>query len=224
MMDIIQEINQNVVIGNSSRDSKYPPDSEGKDGVEELVNRALKEGIPVSEILKKGLIDAMEIVGAKFSAGDYFVPEMLFSAKAMKAGMALIEPLLKAEGKEKYGVVVLGTVLGDMHDIGKNLAALFLEGSGFEVIDLGINTPVEKFVDACKLHPSAVVGMSALLTTTMENMRVTINGLRAANLDNKVIIGGAAVSQKFADEIGADGYAHDAAQSAPLVKDLLQLT
>jgi 5-methyltetrahydrofolate--homocysteine methyltransferase len=173
-----------------------------------------------SKILNESLIAGMEIVGKKFSDGEYFVPDMLLSAQAMKSGMQIIEPLLKSEDSKKIGTVVIGTVKGDMHDIGKNLVRMMLEGGGFEVIDLGINTPPEKFIEAAKKYPDAIIGMSALLTTTMENMRISIEALRANGLNNKVIIGGAAASQKFADEIHADGFTRDAAQSVQLVKRL----
>ena len=220
-MSLIDKIKESVIAGHPDMNSKYPPDLAGQQGVMEYVNQALQEKVPVSQILNAGLIAAMEDVGEKFSSGEYFVPEMLMSAKAMKTGMALIEPLLKSEGTEKIGTVILGTVMGDMHDIGKNLVALFLEGNGFQVIDLGINTPIDKFVTAAKEHPKAIIGMSALLTTTMENMRTTIDGLRANDQNHKVIIGGAATSQQFAEEIGAEGYSRDAAQAVPLVKRLM---
>ncbi|OGU74275.1 MAG: hypothetical protein A2V93_08105 [Ignavibacteria bacterium RBG_16_34_14] len=209
--------------GHTDSNAKYPPDLAGKPGVKDLVQNAIDEMIPASQILNESLIAGMEIVGSKFSAGEYFVPDMLLSAQAMKSGMQIIEPLLKSEDSKKIGTVVIGTVKGDMHDIGKNLVRMMLEGGGFEVIDLGINTPPEKFIEAAKKYPDAIIGMSALLTTTMENMRISIEALRANGLNNKVIIGGAAASQKFADEIHADGFTRDAAQSVQLVKRLIGL-
>jgi 5-methyltetrahydrofolate--homocysteine methyltransferase len=192
--------------------------------VKDLVRKAIDENIPAPKILNESLIAGMEVVGKKFSDGEYFVPDMLLSAQAMKSGMQIIEPLLKGDESKKVGTVILGTVKGDMHDIGKNLVRMMLEGGGFEVIDLGINTPSEKFIETAKKYPDAVIGMSALLTTTMENMRVSIESLRASGLNNKVIIGGAAASQRFADEIHADGFTRDAAQSVQLVKKLIGLT
>ncbi len=220
-MSIIDEIKENVVRGHIDINSKYPPDLKDKPGVRDLVQKALNDQIDVSKVLREGLIAGMEIVGKKFSDGEYFVPDMLLSAQAMKSGMQLIEPLLKGEDTKKIGTVVIGTVKGDMHDIGKNLVRMMLEGGGFQVIDLGINTPPEKFIEKAGEYPQAIIGMSALLTTTMENMRVSIKALRDNGLQNKVIIGGAATSQKFADEINADGFTRDAAQSVQLVKKLL---
>jgi 5-methyltetrahydrofolate--homocysteine methyltransferase len=220
-MNILDEIKENVIRGHIDLNSKYPPDFLGKPGVKDLVNQAVEEKIPPPKILNESLIAGMEIVGKKFSDGEYFVPDMLLSAQAMKSGMQILEPLLKGEESRKIGTVIIGTVKGDMHDIGKNLVRMMLEGGGFEVIDLGINTHPEKFIETAKKHPHAVIGMSALLTTTMENMRVSIEALRAHGLNNKVIIGGAAASQKFADEIHADGFTRDAAQSVQLVKKLI---
>lgn len=220
-MNLFNEITENVVRGHIDSVSKYPPDMIGKPGVKDLVQKALDERMEVSSILRKALIPGMEIVGSKFSNGEYFVPDMLLSAQAMKAGMQLLAPLLKAEETRKLGTIIIGTVKGDMHDIGKNLVRMMLEGGGFEVIDLGINTPPELFVESAKKYPDAVIGMSALLTTTMENMRIAIQALRKNGLNNKVIIGGAATSQKFADEIKADGFTRDAAASVQLVKKLM---
>ncbi len=219
-MNLIEEIKENVIRGHIDSSSKYPPDLAGKPGVKDLVQKSIEEMIPAVKILNESLIAGMEIVGRKFSDGEYFVPDMLLSAQAMKSGMQIIEPLLKGEDSKKIGTIILGTVKGDMHDIGKNLVRMMLEGGGFEVIDLGINTPPEKFIEAAKKYPEAIIGMSALLTTTMENMRISIEALRANGLNNKVIIGGAAASQKFADEIHADGFTRDAAQSVQLVKRL----
>ncbi|OGU72017.1 MAG: cobalamin-binding protein, partial [Ignavibacteria bacterium RBG_16_34_14] len=202
-MNLIEEIKENVIRGHFDLNAKYPPDLAGKPGVKDLVQMAIDEKIPLSKVLNESLIAGMEMVGKKFSDGEYFVPDMLLSAQAMKFGMQILEPLLKGDESKKIGTVILGTVKGDMHDIGKNLVRMMLEGGGFEVIDVGINTPPEKFIKTAKKYPDAIIGMSALLTTTMENMRVSIETLRANGLKNKVIIGGAAASQKFADEIHA---------------------
>ena len=220
-MDLLNQLKANVVAGHLDAAAAYPPGMAGKPGVKELLQQALDEHIPVNTILKDGLIAGMEIVGQKFSAGEYFVPEMLLSAQAMKAGLKMLEPLLIGEKTATNGTVILGTVRGDLHDIGKNLVGMMLEGGGFEVIDLGTNAAPEKFVAVAKEHPHAVIGLSALLTTTMENMRVTINALRTAGLANPVIVGGAAVNQKFADEIQAAGFSRNAAEAVPLVKKIL---
>ncbi len=222
-MELLEQIKESVIKGHVDISSSYPPDLRGKPGVKDLVQEALDKNISVSKILNEALITAMSVVGKKFSDGEYFVPDMLLSAQSMKGGMQLIEPFLKAEKTKKIGTIILGTVKGDMHDIGKNLVGMMLEGGGFEVIDLGINTPEEVFVEKAKLYPNAVIGMSALLTTTMQNMRVTLRALRDNGLDNKVIIGGAAISQRFADEIEADGYTRDASNSVQLVKELMGL-
>lgn len=222
-MDILKELQEAVIAGHTEASSAYPPSMKGKPGVKELVQHAIESGIEISKILRESLIPAMEIVGNKFSQGECFVPEMLLSAQAMKQGLKIIEPLLSAKDAKKIGTVILGTVQGDMHDIGKNLVGMMLDGAGFQVIDLGINTPPDKFVEIARIHLQAVIGMSALLTTTMEKMRETIGLLRKNGLTNKVIIGGAAVSQRFADEITADAFSRDAALAVPLVKKLLGL-
>lgn len=221
-MSLISEIRDNVVAGRMDIKSPYPPDLAGTPGVRDLVQKALDGGLPVGEILKDGLIAGMEVIGNKFSAGDCFVPEMLISARSMKAGLELLEPHLVGQNIEKLGTIIMGTVQGDMHDIGKNLVGMMLEGGGFEVIDIGIDAPPQKFVEVAQEHPKAVIGLSALLTTTMGTMKTTIDTLRAAGCNNKVIIGGAATSQQFADEISADGFSIDAAKAVPLVKNLLK--
>jgi 5-methyltetrahydrofolate--homocysteine methyltransferase len=220
-MELLNQLKQTVIAGHANASSNYPPEMVNQPGVQELVRQALDQKIDVSKILKDGLISAMEIVGNKFSEGEYFVPEMLLSAQSMKAGMQLLEPFLTGDQTEKIGTVILGTVRGDMHDIGKNLVGMMLEGGGFQVIDLGIDTPPEKFVQAARENTRAIIGMSALLTTTMPNMQKTIDAIRSEGLKNKVIIGGAAISQKFADEIGADGFTTDAAKAVQLAKKLV---
>lgn len=191
--------------------------------MKEFVQDALEEGIDASEILNTGLIPGMDVVGEKFSDGDYFVPEMLQSAQAMKAGVNVLEPYLTEETSQKTGTVILGTVKGDRHDIGKNLVSIMLEGAGFEIIDLGTNTTPQQFASIAQEYPEAVVGMSALLTTTREMMGKTIEFMRVQGLENKIIIGGAATSQSYADEIQADAYTRDAAKASPLIKELMGL-
>ncbi len=222
-MNILEIIKERVIQGHINVQSKYPPELEGQPGVEELVTQALDENFEVNDILRKALIAGMDVVGDKFSAGEYFVPEMMFSAKAMKAGLAILRPLMVDADNLSLGKVILGTVQGDMHDIGKNLVGMMLEGAGFEVIDLGINTSTDKFVDIARQHPTALVGMSALLTVTMEKMRDVVHAFKDQGLSNKVFIGGAPVTQKFADEIGANGYAPDASQAVHEAKTLLSI-
>jgi 5-methyltetrahydrofolate--homocysteine methyltransferase len=192
--------------------------------VASLVEEALAEGVNPTEILNVGMIEAMGTVGEKFKNNEIFVPEMLIAARAMKKGIEVLTPKLKAVGAEPIGKLIIGTVAGDLHDIGKNLVAMMIEGAGFEVIDLGVDVPAEKFIEALKENPDAkIVALSALLTTTMPALKDTVEAIVASGLRNtvKIMIGGAPVTQAFADEIGADGYSEDAASAAVLAKSLL---
>ena len=193
-------------------------------GTQAQVKQALEANIPAEQILKDSLISAMEQVGRRFEIGEFFVPEMLISARAMKSGLALLRPYLAAENVQAIGKVVIGTVQGDLHDIGKNLVGMMLEGAGFEVIDLGADVSVDKYVAAVKEYNPDLVACSALLTTTMPRMRNIIQGLEEAGLRQrvKVMIGGAPVTENYAQQIGADGYATDAATAASLAKRLQQ--
>jgi len=220
-MALLDEIKDLVVRGHINIQSKYPPDLAQKPGVEEKVKEALDQKLDIGDILRKGLIGGMEVVGDRFSKGEYFVPEMLFSAKAMKAGLELLRPHMVDQEAMTLGKVILGTIQGDMHDIGKNLVGMMLEGAGFEVIDLGINTAPEKFLEVAQQHTKALVGMSALLTITMEKMRDVVQLFKSNGLKNKIIIGGAPVTQEFSDQIGAHGYAPDASQAVHKAKELL---
>lgn len=192
------------------------------DPVRELTQKALDEGVPPGEILNEGLIKGMSVVGEKFKNNEFYVPEVLIAARAMHAGMDILKPALASSGVEPVGKVILGTVKGDLHDIGKNLVAMMLEGAGFEVNDLGIDVAPENFVEAVK-EGGDVVAMSALLTTTMTAMKTTLEALEEAGVRDKVktMIGGAPVTQNYADEIGADGYARDAASAADKAKELI---
>lgn len=183
-------------------------------------NAALEEGLSADEILNKGLMPGMDHVGVEFKAGNMFVPEVLRSAKAMQESMEIIRPLLAESDSESAGKVLLGTVKGDLHDIGKNLVGMMCEGAGFEVIDLGKDIEPEAFVEAVKEHKPSILGMSALLTTTMRAMERTIKALEEAGVRDtvKVMIGGAPVTQDFADQIGADGYAANAASASEMAK------
>ncbi|MDF1515913.1 MAG: corrinoid protein [Anaerolineae bacterium] len=191
--------------------------------VQDKVTEALESGITAGDVLTKGLIEAMAEVGRLFEEGEYFVPEMLIAARAMKAGLAILKPQLVAEDIEPIGKVAAGTVKGDLHDIGKNLVCMMMEGAGFEILDLGTDVSPEQFVDAVKNQGAGVIAMSALLTTTMPNMKNTVEALVESGIRDqvKVMIGGAPVTQAYADEVGADGYAPDASRAASLAKELI---
>ena len=207
-----QAIAENLIKGN-------------RDGVGELVQQAVDEGVSASDILNKGLVAGMDVVGAKFKNNEFYVPEVLIAARAMKAGMGIIRPLLAESGAKPMAIFVIGTCKGDLHDIGKNLVSMMMEGAGYEVIDLGIDVAPEKFVEVVKERNPDIIALSALLTTTMPSMKTTIDALEAAGVREQVktMIGGAPVTQNYADEIGADGYAPDAASAVDTVKRLLGL-
>ncbi len=190
--------------------------------VKELVEKALSDGVAPGEVLHDGLIKGMSVVGERFKNNEFYVPEVLIAARAMHAGMDILKPALAESGVQPIGKILLGTVKGDLHDIGKNLVAMMMEGAGFEVVDLGIDVPPEKFVEAAK-EEGGVIAMSALLTTTMTAMKTTMDALEEAGVRDevKVLIGGAPVTQNYADEIGADGYARDAASAADKAKELI---
>ncbi|MBM4307054.1 MAG: cobalamin-binding protein [Deltaproteobacteria bacterium] len=198
--------------------------SQGKmDEVKRLTQEALDLNESAENILKQGLIQAMDRVGVKFKNGEVYIPEVLIAARAMHAGMAILKPILSQSTGVMSGKVIIGTVKGDLHDIGKNLVVMMLEGGGFEVVDLGIDVPANRFIEAIKQYQPQIVGLSALLTTTMAEMKNAIQAIEWAGLRNQVktIVGGAPVTEKFAKEIGADGYASDAASAVDLVKSLL---
>ena len=194
-----------------------------QDLVGELTQKAVDEGINPNEIIENGLINGMNVVGKRFKAGDMFVPEVLMSAKAMKSGMNIVKPLLVEGERSAAGKVLLGTVSGDLHDIGKNLVGMLMESGGLEIVNLGTDIDPAEFVEKVREHKPDVLGMSALLTTTMLAMRDTIEVLEEEGLreDVKIMVGGAPVTQEFADEIGADGWAPDAASAKDLAFDLL---
>ncbi len=190
---------------------------------ESSVKEAIEEGTAPEKVLNEGLIKAMAEVGTRFEAGDFFVPEMLIAARAMKAGIAILRPLLAEAGIDPVGKVVIGTVSGDLHDIGKNLVGLMLEGAGFEVIDVGTDVSADSFVEAVQKEQPHLLGLSALLTTTMPGATEVIKKLNEANIRDsvKVMVGGAPVTQAYADQIEADGYASDAASASKIAKELL---
>lgn len=185
-----------------------------------ITQQALSEGVDPLELVNKHMVPAMDEVGRRFESNEYFVPELLISARAMKASLDLIRPLLIARGDQPMGRVAIGTVKGDLHDIGKNLVASLLEGGGFEVIDLGVNVTPEMFIKAVREKNANIVAMSALLTTTMPSMKTTIDALKQAGIRGqvKVLIGGAPITQKYAEEIGADGYSENAVGAVALAK------
>jgi len=188
----------------------------------EITEKALAENADPQELVQKYMIPAMDEVGRRYEANDYFVPELLIAARAMKASLELLRPLLIAQGAEPEGRVVIGTVKGDLHDIGKNLVAAMLEGAGFEVIDLGVDVPPDKFISAAEERKASLIAMSALLTTTMSTMKNTVEAFTSSGVREKVkiMIGGAPVTQKYADEIGADGYSSNANGAVALARKL----
>ena len=191
--------------------------------VGELVKKALEENFAPKKILEDGLIKGMDIIGAKFKRNEVYVPEVLIAARAMRVGMEVLRPKLTETGVKSIGKVIIGTVKGDLHDIGKNLVKMMLEGAGFEVVDLGVDVSADKFVEAVKEHQPNIIGMSALLTTTMVNMPEVIKALEVAGLKDKVkiMIGGAPITQNYANQIGADGYSPDAASAADKAKTFI---
>jgi 5-methyltetrahydrofolate--homocysteine methyltransferase len=208
-MSLIEEIRQGVIDGQAKV-------------VVPKVEQALQEGLAPDVILKEGLISAMAEVGRLFEEGEYFVPEMLIAARAMSSALEILKPMLIDQGVEPLGKVAIGTVKGDLHDIGKSLVAMMLEGAGFEIMDMGVDVSPEKFVEAVN-NGAQIVAMSALLTTTMPNMKNTIDAINKAGLRDKVVvmIGGAPVTQAYADEIGADGYAQDASAAVRKARALI---
>ena len=194
-----------------------------RDDVKTLVNQALAQKISAADILNKGLIAGMGVVGERFKNNEIYVPEVLIAARAMKAGSEILKPLLAASGVQPRGKVVIGTVKGDLHDIGKNLVAMMMEGAGFQVIDEGVDVSVEKFINAARDNKAEIIAASALLTTTMTGMKDLVEAVRASDIGDsvKVLVGGAPVTQAYCDEIGADGYAPDAASAADLAKNFV---
>lgn len=210
-MEILKEISENLQKGNAPK-------------VGELVKTALEQGISPKDILEQGLIDGMDKVGVKFKNDEIYVPEVLIAARAMHAGMDVLKPILTNSGVEPIGKVVIGTVKGDLHDIGKNLVKMMMEGAGFEVIDLGVDVTADKFIETVKESKSDILAMSALLTTTMPYMKTVIEAVEEAGLRDqvKIIVGGAPITDNFAKEINADGYAPDAASAVDKCKELLK--
>ena len=209
-MKILDDLRQSVVDGDM-------------DSTQDFMQKALLEQVPPEQILKSGLISAMDEVGRRFANNEFYIPEMLISARAMKSGLALLRPYLVAANVQAIGKVVIGTAQGDLHDIGKNLVGMMLQGAGFEVVDLGVDVSPDQFVTAVREHKPDIVACSALLTTTMSRMEAIILSLKDAGLRDqvKVMIGGAPVTAEFAQQIGADGYAQDASSAATHARMLI---
>lgn len=209
-MEILNEISERLQQGNGEK-------------VSELTRQAVEQKVPPKEILDEGLIGGMNIIGERYKAHEIFLPQVLLAAKAMHAGMDVLRPLFLKEGMPAVGKVVIGSVQGDLHDIGKNLVGIMLKGAGFEVIDLGNDVPPEKFVEAARTEGASIIGMSALLTTTMPVMKRAVELLKEKGLSGKIrtIIGGAPVSEEFARQIGADGYGYDSTNAVESVKRLV---
>ena len=209
MSDILAQLSLCVEFGKIDKISPYPPDLKGQDGADEIAKKALEEGIKPGDILEKALIPAMSAVGDKFSRKVIYVPQMLMAAKAMSSAMKHLKPFFQSGETKRKGKFIIGTVSGDLHDIGKNLVAMMIEGAGWEIIDLGVDVNSEKFLKAMNDNPGAVVGLSALLTTTMENMKKTVEAIRGNYNSSTILVGGAPVTMDYCQKINADFYSPD---------------
>lgn len=208
-MEILVELGKCIERGKVNVNSVYPPDLNGKDGAVELTQKALEKGMPAQQILNEGMMPGMNRVGVKFREGKIFVPDVLIAAKAMNAAMVLLKPYFISGQLKHKGTMVIGTVSGDLHDIGKNIVKMVIEGGGWKVVDVGVDANPEKFLNAIKQNEAKAVGLSALLTTTMQNMKSTVAQIKTELPDVKVLIGGAPVTKAFANAIGADHYSRD---------------
>lgn len=209
MNEILEKLLEAVELGKVDQKSPYPPQLKGQDGSHELTLKALESGIKARQILDDALIPAMEKVGKKFSENKIFVPQMLMSARAMSASMVQLKPFFTSGEVKTKGTFIIGTVKGDLHDIGKNLVAMMVEGGGWSIVDLGVDVGSERFIEALSDNPGAVVGLSALLTTTMVNMGEIVDSIKSQNPGTAILIGGAPVNDEFCKKIGADYYAPD---------------
>ena len=208
-MEILEKISDCIEFGKINKASPYPPNMKDQDGADELTKQALEQGITANDILGQGLIVGMEKVGVKFRENKIFVPQVLMSAKAMSTAMLHLKPIFAEGNAEKKGIFIIGTVAGDLHDIGKNLVSMIVEGNGYDVIDLGTDVPAKKFIDTINEFPDAIIGLSSLLTTTMASMENIVKEIKTAFPAQKVTIGGAPITQDFCDKIGADNYSAD---------------
>ncbi len=209
MNEILGRIAQCVEFGKINKASPYPPSMKDQDGADELAKRALDEGVKPDEILENALVPAMANVGDKFTRKEIYVPQMLMAAKAMNSAMMHLKPYFQSGETKRKGKVIIGTVSGDLHDIGKNLVSMMIEGGGWEVIDLGVDVSAEKYLKALDENPTAFVGLSALLTTTMENMKTIVTSIKEKHPKVKILVGGAPVTIEYCQKIGADFYSPD---------------
>jgi len=221
MNDILERIACCIEFGKINKLSPYPPNMKGEDGADELTKQALDAGVAPDQILNKAMVVGMDRVGQKFSKNKIFVPQMLMSAKAMSMAMQHIKPFFQSGAVKRKGTFVLGTVAGDLHDIGKNLVGMMVEGAGWEVIDLGVDVNADKFIKSVNEHPGCTVGLSALLTTTMVNMESIVLEIRKVAVDTKILVGGAPVSDDFCHKIGADNYSADPQGAVKYLNSLL---
>ncbi len=221
MNETLQKLSLCVEVGKTDKNSPYPPAMKGEDGADELARKALDEGSRPDEILEKALIPAMEVVGERFSRKEIYVPQMLMAARAMNSAMKHLKPYFQSGETKRKGKFIIGTVAGDLHDIGKNLVAMMIEGGGWEVIDLGVDVSTDKFMKAIDDNPGAIVGMSALLTTTMENMKKSVEAIRAKHGSIKIFVGGAPVTMDYCTKIGADYYSPDPQGAVSYLKQLV---
>ncbi|MDR2804639.1 MAG: corrinoid protein [Dysgonamonadaceae bacterium] len=218
---ILEKLSMCVEAGKVNQAAPFPPQMKDQPGADEYTQEALKEGVSPVDILNQALIPAMNKVGQKFSEHKIFVPQMLISAKAMNASMQHLKPYFQAGEVKRKGTFIIGTVFGDLHDIGKNLVAMMIEGAGWEVIDLGIDVKPEVFTEAVQQHPGAIVGISALLTTTMNNMAPVVKAIKEISPATKIVVGGSPLSSEFAQSIGADAYAKDPQESVKWLNSLV---
>lgn len=209
MEELLKQLAYCIERGKAEKNAPYPPDMKDQDGASEITRQLLDASVPPNDILKKGLMVGMNVIGDKFGQGKAFIPELLISAKAMNAAMVHLKPYFESGEAEHRGTFIIGTVAGDLHDIGKNIVRMVLEGDGWNVIDLGVDVSSDKFLTALSDHPKAWVGMSALLTTTMVNMEANVKAIKEKSPETKVFVGGAPLSNEFNDKIGADGYFPD---------------
>ncbi len=221
MSEILDKIALCVEFGKINKVSPYPPNMKDQDGADELTRQALDSGEKPDAILENALVPAMAKVGEKFSKKEIYVPQMLMAAKAMNSAMAHLKPFFQSGETKRKGKFIVGTVAGDLHDIGKNLVAMMIEGGGWEVIDLGVDVGTDKFLSALDANPGAVIGLSALLTTTMENMKQTVSAIKEKHKDSRILVGGAPVTMEYCQKIGADFYSPDPQGAVNYLKTLV---